>query len=732
MRPLYLYLENFTLFKKCELNLTNITSALLIVGRQDANELESNGVGKTSIFRAIEYALFAQTKDPVIGKDIVLEKLIQDNTAKLLVIFDFNLNGQIYRISRARTRKGSTDLYLFKRNSTPGNPHTTTTDKTLWEELTSRRTADTDAQIEKLIGMKYKAFINTNHCMQLDMGGIATATPEKRRGILKDVFDLLPYGAMEKIVKKRAEDILEAIKRDKILLEAIGDPSKDIATIQSKLIEIDAEVKIKAAIITEHKASHTSLNEEFVAATSQLNILETNAASIINRRNTLIAEVSKLQASTDEYMKRRKAIITEAKELLGSNKALQDQKAKLTGIDFSSLPKLKEGLEKSREEAKTKNIELGILKAELEDLNIPMPEDGTCKHCRTTLTPEHRRACMEKIETDKLSKTKAIAAITTYLKQLQHEQDTLGKSITALEQQQKQLNDINAQIATNDKEYAGKKATHGEYETLLKQFVSDLAAKQAELEQAKQDAENSSEKEINELKTKVATQKCQLANITTAIETTSKTMSDLQSKIAVLKHSIEDKNNDIKRKTNLRENIAKLETQYTTYPHVIQCFAEVPDMIIENVLEGLQEETNKLLVQMRPDLQLEFATEKTKGDGTQDNTLGINYFLNNKPKDYSQLSGAQKLCVMFAFKLGLSFYLKRVSGCQIKFLMLDEVDMPFSDAAEDAYADIIHLFQKDFMVFFVTHNSRLKSKFSNAILVEQDKNGISRAKVVSA
>ena len=50
----------------------------------------------------------------------------------------------------------------------------------------------------------------------------------------------------------------------------------------------------------------------------------------------------------------------------------------------------------------------------------------------------------------------------------------------------------------------------------------------------------------------------------------------------------------------------------------------------------------------------------------------------------------------------------------------------------DAFADIVKFFQKDFIVLVITHNDRLKDKFSHAILVEQDMNMVSRAKVVSS
>ena len=731
MKPLYLYIENFTCYKKSELDLSNITSAL-IVGRQDNNELESNGIGKTSIFRAIEYALFAQTRHPVLGKDIMLERLIQDEAAKLLVIFDFEMEGEIYRISRARTRKGATDLYFYRRNAVDGSAHTSNTDKALWTDLTCRRTADTDAGIAKVVRIGYKSFINTSHSMQLDVGGIATATPEKRRAILKDVLDLLPYGALEKIGKKHSDELSEAIRRDKAILASIGNPEQDVIALQSKITAVSANIEQQSLILTSQKEQHVSLNNDHIALTTKLNTLESNVASIIQRHTSLSNEVSKLQVSKDDYTKKCKLLITEAKNINTDIAALKTAKDVLIGIDFSYLSKLQQALDASKKESEAKSITLGIAKAELLDLNIPMPEDGTCKHCRTVLTPEHRRACMADIEKQKGEKSNTIKALSSYLKTLQTEQSKLTTSISQLETQQKQLIDLIAKLTNKDKERQDKKALYDEYNVILKGFETDLVSKQTELEQAKLDVDRSSVSEIASLKQEVMSSKKSIEAVLLNIELSNKQVNELQSNKAVLLHSIEEKTKDIKRQDELKQTIASFEEQLAIHPYVIQAFASIPDIIIENVLEGLQEETNKLLAQIRPELQLSFSTEKTRSDGEQEDTLEINYLLNNKPKDYSQLSGAQQLCVMFAFKLGLSFLLKSMNGSQIKFLMLDEVDMPFSHAAIDAYAEIIRFFQKDFTVFVITHNDRLKSKFSNAILVEQDRNGVSRAKIVNS
>ena len=730
MKPLYLYLENFTCYKASELDLSTISSAL-VVGKLDHNELVSNGVGKTSIFRAIEYALFAQTRDPVANKDIVLEKLILDEAAKLLVVFDFAIDDQIYRISRARTRRGTTDLSFYRRNAVDGNPHTPITDKALWDSLSGRRTADTDAEITKLIRTNYKSFINTNHFMQLDMQGIATATPEKRRTLLKDVFELAIYAALEKIAKKRTDDILDEIKANKAILSVIGTPHLDVIKLNEQLADIDASVISQSATIDENKATLASLNEVYTSLLSQLSILETNSKSVFEKKQSLTAEVAKLQSSITEYTRKRKATLTEANSLNATLRSLQASKAELDIIDFAPLSALISELEQSQSEHKAKSIEIGILKAKLEELNIPMPDDGTCKHCRQVLTPEHRRVCMEDIENQKREKTAFARSLIAEIKSLAAGQVKLTKDISKLEQQQASLKELTANIANTTKELTDKKRVFEEYASILEQTTKDLAIKSAELEQARIDVLNSSEKEINDLKQQVADTKGKITLSNSSLDLLMKELNEHQAKRAVILHSIEAKTKDIERKTEVEQAILSLEDKYAIHPLVSQAFGAIPDMIIENVLEDLQEETNKLLAQVRPGLQLAFSTEKTRADGDQEDTLDIDYFLNNKPRDYSQLSGAQRLCVAFSLKLGLSFLLAKMNGSQIKFLLLDEVDQALDDAGIDALADIIKVFHSNFTILVITHNKRLQSRFSTAILVEQDKSMVSRAKVVN-
>ena len=177
-----------------------------------------------------------------------------------------------------------------------------------------------------------------------------------------------------------------------------------------------------------------------------------------------------------------------------------------------------------------------------------------------------------------------------------------------------------------------------------------------------------------------------------------------------------------------------MRKKYSIYPSVIQSFSSIgiPNLIIQNVLDDLQIESNNLLSQLKPGLQLSFLIEKIKGDGSESDTLDIKYNINGKERYYEQLSGAMKIAVAFSLKLGLSFLLQKIIGVDIKFLLLDEIDQSLDKASVDAFADIVKFFQKDFVILIITHNDRLKDKFSHAILVEQNVNMVSKAKVVSS
>ena len=132
-------------------------------------------------------------------------------------------------------------------------------------------------------------------------------------------------------------------------------------------------------------------------------------------------------------------------------------------------------------------------------------------------------------------------------------------------------------------------------------------------------------------------------------------------------------------------------------------------MIINTILDDLQVEANHWLSELKPSLELQFTSD-----------MDLIYRVHGRDKDFSQISGGQKVLFALALKLGLSLIIQRRLGVNIKFLQLDEVDQPLDKRALEAYAEAIRKLQDKFKIFVITHNDSLKDKFTSIILVEGD------------
>ncbi len=75
MKPLRLYINNFLCYDNSYIDFSKFSSAL-IVGKINNNDSYSNGVGKSTIFKAIEFVLFNYV-------DINFEHIIREDQSIL-------------------------------------------------------------------------------------------------------------------------------------------------------------------------------------------------------------------------------------------------------------------------------------------------------------------------------------------------------------------------------------------------------------------------------------------------------------------------------------------------------------------------------------------------------------------------------------------------------------------------------------------------------------------------
>lgn len=730
MIPYRLYIKDFTCHDVSDIHFDEFNSAL-IVGKVANNELRSNGVGKTSIFKAIEYGLFGESDDK-------LEYLIRDDTSGCMVAFDFIIEDALYRVVRKKNLKSS-DLSFYRRtteSATPEEQDNLKLDKSnkFWKDISAKTASATEEEIFKLIKINYKMFRNTVHFVQNDFTGLATATASNRKAILKDSLNIALWSKLEKIAKEKGVELSKSIEKKQGQLSELGNPEVDIVNIKANIVTQEEKTAKQEKEITPLQSALDVKNSELLSIKLNLSNFEKASQAVAAKKQSALSEKEKIEKSIADYSKRKSDLIKDAKQAIESSKVLKTEEDTISKLDFSKINQLEA-------EILDANLSIGelsakILQAKEKKLEVmaPLPGESICKVCKSTLTDEHRALVEENKLKALATLNETIASCEASKKKLEEFFLSNKKAVAELKSKQTQLEALKVKIATIAKEFADKKRSSEEVAELLKQFNESLEKKSKNLLDLEEEVKNSSNEEYNLLKDKFLILDQDVKDKQVVLKSVNDELTSMKSQIAVLQHNLAIKEASLLRVKMLKDELVILEKEYLVIPHIIKSFSPkgIPNLIIQNVLDDLQEQSNKLLERIKPGLQLHFLVEKTNSKGVQDDDLEIKYLLNGRVRQYEQLSGAQKLSVNFALKLGLSLYLQSVIGVKIKMLMLDEIDQALDKASIDSFAEIVKMFQDEFKILVITHNDRLKEKFQHAILVEQDVDMISKAKVVNS
>jgi DNA repair exonuclease SbcCD ATPase subunit len=402
--------------------------------------------------------------------------------------------------------------------------------------------------------------------------------------------------------------------------------------------------------------------------------------------------------SVSDYTTKKNILVKEAKSLVLELDALKKEQKTLLDIDFSEYEQLASDIATCNDKIQDLKNKIKVNNINIENLLVPMPSDNKCKHCRQELSPEHKKTCQENIDKELLLNKKENSEIENLILKSKEELLEKDKKLNLLNLYKKKINDINLKISLHNKEIASKKLVHDEYLELLNKYSKNLELTNLELNDILNKKNKLPLLKIKELKENIIVLKEKQAVVKKDLLSLNNDLNSLNIKLGMLEYSLIEINKNCDLHKEYTAKLQELTKQIRLYPKIIQAFSSsgIPNIIIQNVLDDLQIESNNLLNNLRPGLQLAFAVEKTKADGSESDTLDINYTLNGKERYYEQLSGAMKLAVSFSLKLGLSFVLQKLIGVNVRFFLLDEVDQSLDRATIDAFADMIKMFQNNF------------------------------------
>jgi len=187
-----------------------------------------NGHGKSALLDAMTWAVWGQARK-MAGAMRADESLLRLSEYEMLVIFEFASNGYRYRVKREFVRSGNKgiatlDFGLLSEES----------EKTI--ALTGKTIRETQATIEKIIGLDFETFVNSAFLRQGGAGEFCRKSPRERKEILARILSLDHY----EMIKKSA---LEKVKNTSIERDLIMHTQQKRKTEKQEYADVDKQVQ---------------------------------------------------------------------------------------------------------------------------------------------------------------------------------------------------------------------------------------------------------------------------------------------------------------------------------------------------------------------------------------------------------------------------------------------------------------------------------------------------------
>lgn len=196
-----------------------------------------NGAGKSSLFMdAIVDCLFEETRE---GDCKAWIRGTEDARSGSIE-FIFDIGEKRFRVVRTRTKSGKPTLNLSQYQE----------DSADWMNLSKERSIDTQAEIEKLLGMDSMTFRSCALIMQDQYGLFLQAKKDERMAILAKLLGLGIYGVMELDSKKKLSEQRkelaskkEAVRIKTDFIKSKGDPESELQKAEEDIQQLNKDIE---------------------------------------------------------------------------------------------------------------------------------------------------------------------------------------------------------------------------------------------------------------------------------------------------------------------------------------------------------------------------------------------------------------------------------------------------------------------------------------------------------
>lgn len=258
-----------------------------------------NGAGKSTIFDAISYALYGEARGTNQERHQVhLINLLSD---RMLVEFDFELDGVPYRVRRTQTlrrnrkgrdrdeRKASPTVQAYRLRAGPGQNLSEWTEQIIPDTDSTRGLA---RWLQGAFGIEYEAFTASVMLIQGDSEKLLHAKPSERYEILAELIDLRRFRELHDRVDMRRKEL----GKERDVLERNLGQMEEVA--QEQIARARAEVEASEASCAQAEAQVLELAtlkgraEQWEGLTRQREELAAQArkgAEVLARKEEILA-----------------------------------------------------------------------------------------------------------------------------------------------------------------------------------------------------------------------------------------------------------------------------------------------------------------------------------------------------------------------------------------------------------------------------------------------------------
>lgn len=287
-----------------------------------------NGAGKSSLFMdAIVDCLFEETRE---GDCKAWIRGTEDARSGSIE-FIFDIGEKRFRVVRTRTKSGKPTLNLSQYQEESAD----------WMNLSKERIIDTQAEIEKLLGMDSMTFRSCALIMQDQYGLFLQAKKDERIAILGNLLGLGIYGVMELDSKKKLSEQRkelaskkEAVRIKTDFIKSKGDPESELQKAEEDIQQLNKDIEdlsdTQGQLLNKH-AQIEKAEQECHKASEELDDCHKRRRSIsdeissktqiLENCNAALESANEVREKAAEYKQLSEQIIELEKDVLNHDNA---------------------------------------------------------------------------------------------------------------------------------------------------------------------------------------------------------------------------------------------------------------------------------------------------------------------------------------------------------------------------------------------------------------------------